>query len=450
LQQQNKILLITCIIVYLLYVIGYQNYWYLSIAIWSVSFVNLIKGYSNRIVFKDLLILLVISKMLFAPAYFSTLSNEEIFRVITVAHLPNEEYFQFALPATLFFVFGLIVPLKRNDNHKEEINWSGILKNDERTKKQGVFLFITGILFSAITAFFRIPGEFGFVFHVLSNLLFVGALYLMAYGYKNISSIYIGIIVFFGFISGMAGKFIWPLFIFGMYFLPTLKIRFSFAKKLALIIPFVFFMMILQSVKMQYRNMVWGENYSSFEKFNIYADLISSQLTFSGAELKEPINMLFERLDQGFLTYMAMEYVPSQEPFANGETIIESFFASFVPRFIWKDKPKAGGREMMEKYAGKKLLGSTSMNIGQFGEAYVNFGKIGGVFFLFVWALILNYFFYWFDKRSVMYPAILFWLPLFWTRGINAVGTDFATSFNTIVKTGIIVYFIHLYLKRMK
>ncbi len=210
------------------------------------------------------------------------------------------------------------------------------------------------------------------------------------------------------------------------------------------------FIAIIQSVKMQYRDITWERDIASLERFSIYFSLIESQFPISMTSLKEPTTMAFERLDQGFLTYMAMEYVPYQEPFAYGKTIINSLLGAFVPRFLWRDKPMAGGREMMLKYAGKELIGATSMNIGQFGEAYVNFGILGGALFLFVWAIVLNYFFSWFDKKFYVNPAILIWLPLFWVRGLNGIGTDFGTVFNTIIKTGFILYFISYYLRRFK
>ena len=82
-----------------------------------------------------------------------------------------------------------------------------------------------------------------------------------------------------------------------------------------------------------------------------------------------------------------MNNVPSQTPFARGETIRNALVASVFPRFLYPDKPIAGGRENMENYAGISLNENTSMDISQVGEAYANFGEMGGIIMMFVLGL---------------------------------------------------------------
>ncbi len=222
--RRNKIVLFIAIGIYALYLLGYKNYWNLSLILWLACFYNLIEGYGKRIVFKELLILLAVTKMFFAPAYFHSLRMENVYRVITFAHLPEEDYFEFALPATIFFVIGLLIPLSKKEHSFEDKSFIKTFYGISKYRKQGFALLLIGVFSDFLSKIFPFPGEIGFVLYVFSSLKFVGAVYLLLYGEKNISLLYMGYTIFFGFISGMAGAFIWPMVIYGMYFcLPSRK-----------------------------------------------------------------------------------------------------------------------------------------------------------------------------------------------------------------------------------
>jgi hypothetical protein len=159
---------------------------------------------------------------------------------------------------------------------------------------------------------------------------------------------------------------------------------------------------------------------------------------------------LFMRLDQGYLVNYTLEHVPEFEPYAGGETIFLGFASAFVPRLFWPDKPESGGRIKMERFANRTLGRGVSMNIGHFGEAYVNFGKFGGAIFIFAWGLFINFLFWTLAKVGINKPYLLLWIPIFFIGGVNTFGTDFVSSLNTMAKSFIIVYFILWFIKKVK
>jgi len=144
----------------------------------------------------------------------------------------------------------------------------------------------------------------------------------------------------------------------------------------------------LQSVKWEYRKITWfGEETSEQVRgsnLSVFMDLMAERFA-DPATLNDPLVLgnILDRFNQGYLMASAIEHTPAIEPFANGETVSKAMLAAFVPRLLWAEKPEAGGREKIARFTSIELVGKTSMNIGQLGEAYVNFGAWGGAILLF-------------------------------------------------------------------
>jgi hypothetical protein len=450
----RKILLLVTFFSLLAYSLELLSLWQNASVLMLAALYNLLDAFGKRVVYKDLLAFFVIAKMFFAPAYFQSISPEGQ-DYITRAHILPLEYFEFGVPATIALLFGLLLPIRfgRSVSAIQERStlFSG-LKNNPRYKKEGYVLFFLGI-FGVFASKFLGGTSLDFVFHSLGNLMMIGALYLVFYGHRTIGYIYVGISSVIGLASGMLGAFVWPLIFFGSYFFLSTKWIPSMRVKLLLFAWAVLFLSVFQHAKYEYRNIVWGNtNYQTLEqKLFLYAELIERQIKTSNTLLpEENLKSVMQRLDQGMLVSWAMDYVPDVEPFANGETIGKAFLAAFVPRFLWPGKPKAGGREKMERFTGKILGRGVSMNIGIFGEAYVNFGVSGGIVFLFFWGIALNFIFFLFSSAAVKNPAMLLWIPLFWARGIDALETDYVSSLNTLFKVGVIAFAILFFLRQLR
>ncbi len=118
-----------------------------------------------------------------------------------------------------------------------------------------------------------------------------------------------------------------------------------------------------------------------------------------------------------------METVPARVPHANGETIVTAIKASLLPRVLYPDKPRAGGKQNYEKYTGYVLQPGTSMGISLLGEAYINFG------FVIQRILLL----------ARVYPSIWLWFPLILFHFIKAE-TELLVQLNFLVKSVLMVY----------
>ena len=158
------------------------------------------------------------------------------------------------------------------------------------------------------------------------------------------------------------------------------------------------------------------------------------------------------RINQGWIISSIMDMVPKWVPHADGETVLVAVKASLLPRFLYPDKPRAGGKENYEKYSGFELQRSTSMGISLLGEGYINFGVRGAWVFMFIFGLISSFIIQQFFLLASKYPTIWLWFPLILLHFVKAE-TELLVQLNFIVKSVIMVYafvWANKYFLRMK
>ena len=151
------------------------------------------------------------------------------------------------------------------------------------------------------------------------------------------------------------------------------------------------------------------------------------------------IERMVVRMNQGWIISRIMEHVPAKVPFAKGETIVTAIKASLLPRFLFPDKPEAGGKANYEKYTGYYLQIGTSMGISLLGEAYVNYGVKGAWLFMFVFGVISSFVIRQIFLLAAKYPTIWLWFPLIFFHFIKAE-TELLVQLNFLVKSILMVY----------
>src|SRR5690606_38855561 len=149
---------------------------------------------------------------------------------------------------------------------------------------------------------------------------------------------------------------------------------------------------LIQSVKYEFRNTIADGTLAGRTPTELFFDLIKDRITrldeiFSDEAAMSVLNV---RLNQGWIISAIIKNVPENEPFADGETILEAFRATLIPRFLDPEKKKAGGQENFTRFTGLMLHGTTSMGTSIIGEAYANFGTVGSWVFMFFWGMFLS------------------------------------------------------------
>lgn len=391
-------------------------------------FLKLFENFGKRIVLIDVLELLCVVYLLFTPSLFEQLDKEYL-QEIQLGFPLSEKYFPLAIPSVLALLAAFSLPLKeRFKNEKMEFK----AETNEQFQKIGLWLFVVGIS----AGFLKSMGSFGFLADLLAGLSKVGVLYLLFSNHKFgriILFSYLGIVMLESLGGGMIGEFFWWIALLGMYYLMIYRI--SLLQKLGYAVLFFFSIGLIQSVKAEYRLATWSNEgeLAGMSPFKVYSHLINDKLSYGMLFSPEESLDVLARFNQGYLTGMTLDYTPENEPFAKGETIYTAIASSLVPRVLWPDKPEAGGRDKMLRFAGIELGETTAMNIGILGEAYVNFGFNGAAVLLFFYGLLLNFVYSSFLAAAQKRPFIVLWMPVAFF-GLISFETDFVTTLNHLVK----------------
>jgi hypothetical protein len=365
--------------------------------------------------------------------------------------VPEETYFAFMIPANLAFFAGLQFFFKKNVNFAREYMQRAREHALGKTNV-GIWFIVTGLICGQLKRF--MPEALTFVFALLAVLVYVGGFYLY-FSVKKRRGLVLAIVFLVLFlqaaISALFGEFV--LFVVLAGCLIMSQYQFSFLSKLSVFIFLFSAILVIQSSKLEYRNIVWyaqresKAQYKDKGNLEIFSELIGNKLSDPSQIIsKEGLFYLNRRFNQGWLISMAMNYVPRVEPFAYGETIGLSLAAVVVPRFLWPDKPEAGGHLNLARFLGIKEQLNYSMNIGPFGEAYGNFGVAGGVLFVLFYGLLLAWFLHKTLEKAKKYPSLIIWMPLLFYYVVT-VETDILTTINSFVKSVVFVLLVYYFCK---
>lgn len=400
-------------------------------------FLKLLLNFSRKLVIIEVLELINVMFLLFTPALFAQL--DEAYMKEYDIYLPvAENYFKLAIPSVIAVLLAFTIPLgKRGEWEQMQIE----VTEESRFQNLGMFLFGVGVVSMVLNNVISL----GFVGEFLSGLAKVGILYLLFSGHR------LGRPLLYGFLGlmflealgrGMVGEFFWWLTLLSMFYLMIYPIRLW--QKLSGAAVFLLLLGVLQVIKHEYRSAVWFErgDYAGMSSVEVYRHLLTERFRFEDIFSPEQTLASLGRLNQGYLTSLAIEYTPANEPFAKGETIYVAVASALIPRTLWPNKPEAGGAEKMMRFCGFDVQG-TGMNIGLLGEAYVNFGFYGAPVLMFVFALFLNWVYTWFLKKGQERPFIMLWIPLAFF-GVLSVETDFVTVLNHLIKFFIFFFFFDL------
>jgi hypothetical protein len=240
---------------------------------------------------------------------------------------------------------------------------------------------------------------------------------------------------------------LWSLSLLAMYvFLRQVK-RVVFVSVLTVLVFGVF---SLQDAKWTLREGIWeGGEIIVFGKPMSYSEwtrpfvaglclIDSATKFFTGGYSDESIANAVTRFNQGWIIDRVMHHVPSEEPYARGETLWWALRASLLPRVLAPDKLRSDGKVNMERFAGHVMTGGTSMNLGFAGEMYANFGLWGGVIGCGLYALILGLFFRW---AAVLAEKSAYWwtIAVFCGHWAFKAETDIGSVLNYVTKSVVLI-----------
>jgi hypothetical protein len=200
--------------------------------------------------------------------------------------------------------------------------------------------------------------------------------------------------------------------------------------------------LVVQNVKSAYREYIWNNQFSG-SKASLFSALFVENLQ-KGEELvdKRAFYLVYIRMNQGFNVSLVMKRIPAIKPFDEGRALSLSLASSLVPRFLWPDKPEAGGKFNMEYYAGWRLR-NWSTNVGPLGEAYGAFGSTGGIIYMFVLGIFIRWAYATVFRIGRYLPLLICWIPVLFYQVTYSAETDTLQILNSLIKTAFFIWLLY-------
>ncbi len=345
------------------------------------------------------------------------------------------DYFAYAVPVTLLFTIGMYLPMVRVGRSVPERRVINEPKSFRATCDWMIGLGTVGFLLLP-----HMPLAYRYSMELTTYLAFVGAFGLMLVNQKGwwwriLFVLAIRMAISTG--SGLFHEFMLWLAYSAALWIYARRVRGRTV--LFLLVVGGFFVGVLDEAKLEFRKQIaLAPDMSVSDRFAALGTAVGSQAqepvkTFTGAALSHFVT----RLNQGWIIARVMYWVPVQEPYANGETLINAFRAALIPRMLDPGKYEAGGGEYFERFTGFTLY-NTSMNLSVAGEMYANFGFYGGMIGSFFFGFGLGLIFRQFARaaeRSVLWWAWAPYVMLYAMMAENGIGE----GVNQIAKSALVM-----------
>lgn len=373
--------------------------------------------------------------------YFDYQNSEKHYKYFM--YVPEEEYMNLIVPSIIAFTLASFIFLPKVDFK------AMVAAIQQHIKQQGITTAWTLLIIGFVSLYLRnsVPGGLAFILFLASNLRYIGAAYLLFSDSKYKWHAFSGVMVLTLLSSIQSGMFhdffLWAVLLFSV---AAIRIQVSFFNKIMLLFVGLFFMFTIQSVKSDFREIIWSGDFDG-NHAALFLDLVMDRFNEDAENQIQPDdeNKFTEtnaRLNQGWIISAIIDNVPEREPFAEGETILDAVYASLLPRFLNPSKKEAGGRENFMRFTGLMLAPGTSMGTSVVGEAYANYGAFGTVAFMFIWGILLALFLSKVFTLAIKYPTLILWLPLIFLQVIKAE-TELVVVLNHLVKASIFVFGVY-------
>jgi hypothetical protein len=356
--------------------------------------------------------------------------------------ISEEQLFDYVIPALLCLFAGVFL-------FNKDLKIRDLLKNIDGKRATQLGHLILGISFSFDFLLFIGLDQVASIVSFTHYLKYAGAMcYLFApspLNYSLLALTYLALIrdvvadgVFLDF-------FIWGTYLFMMV---SLVHRFSFAFRLSFIAYAAPLVILVQSIKTEYRKATWtGKQDASIGLITEIADKKKKENESDPFAQSQGVVRTVGRLNQGWHVGLVLRWVPKHQEFSNGSDMWGDIEGTVLPRIFFPNKKSIGSQDKFYAYTGHKLAKATSMTIGVLGDFYINFGRTGAFIGLFIFGAVISRLLYLFVKKHVLSdPLNIIWVPFLFNYLVRA-NNDFYVVFNNLVK-GYVLFLAISYLHK--
>lgn len=411
--------------------LGLAPPWFLVAAILSYATLALIKALGKDIPILEVTSFIYSLQILMGPL-FSYYDPPDFARYQMA--VPIADYFTYAIPA----VCAYLIPIAFARNHLPYLTGIMDFHAGRQVFRAGVMICCVG--FAAGLALPYAPLSIRFIFFLLAELKFVGALYcyFCRHGQRRwvLATVLAATVV-----TSLGSALFHQLILWGAITASLVIYRESKRKNLGIRISCVVVgflgLIALQSYKGEYR-----EAMRTNPSASIFSNLRTA-LSTGAMNLDSSKEVLRVRLNQGWIISNVMKNIPTREKFAGGETLIEATRDALLPRLLFEKESRGGGRENFRRFTGLNISSNTSMGISPVGEAYGNMGVNGGIVIMFAYGVFFSALYYFLTTRPRFDPLFLLWIPAVFSQALKAE-TELSVVLNHLVKAGIFLIVMYL------
>ncbi|MDB2463639.1 hypothetical protein N9W69_02345 [Flavobacteriaceae bacterium] len=348
------------------------------------------------------------------------------------------DYLPFSLLAVSCFAFGFL-------SVKEKIDMRQWYIPSALASKLGIVLLTVGL--GSEVLILIAPEILASTIYFFTLFKTIGV-YSLIFSDSNRDKIIVGIFMFQFALRAILGGLLIEFLIFGLFFAMFYSIKYPIktVTKIVFISSASIFLIVYQGVKGEYRNLVWEGEVNNTERVAILTNLISleniKEASSFDFENNEYLIQTIHRLNQGWHVSMVLNRVPSVVPFQHGQEFVNDIFSAFLPRIIWSNKRIVNDYQRFNYYTGHSLQKNTAMSLGVIGDFYINFGKVGTYFMMFIFGFLMARLIRWlFIKIIYPNPINLIWLPFIFSYLVRP-GNEFYMVVNHLFKALIVVWIV--------
>jgi hypothetical protein len=370
-----------------------DSYWLsAAIALGALVVVQSLIGAGRAPSIPGLIVVTALVQWVFAPwASYHVLPSFVLYRMVVT----SQEYFGFAVPATLALAVGVYAPLAISGiggRTRAETTQSFSPAMRRALRKTCDIMVVLGLLVS-VMALAQLPEVVRYIGVLVADLACVGAFALCllredGWGWR------VAAVLGEQFILASVDGVFHDMLLWLTYFLLILACRDRLRVRTLLVVGLcgLYGVAALSSIKLQYRRALEEmPSVSTSDRVEALGEAVGAQMlhptrVFSDEEVRYGIS----RLNQGWIISRILTWVPTREPYAGGETIVNAIENAVTPRIFSPEKYRSGGYAYFARFTGVHM-DRASMNLGLSGEMYANFGRSGAIAAIFVWGALLGW-----------------------------------------------------------